>query len=299
MESRRVRIYNELFNHLCSKQELAEKFRVTTKTIENTIKKCDDIGYSKKIGSYYFKDLLPRYISYQNYFNLFSESVTNPKIREDFIKIGKSLKSNFDEDKIDKSMIDTNELSELSKKIIKVAIAINHSCILKVAYSGNKKPEEVKYIRPHRIFTVGSIYYLSLTYDKKNKKNIGEERQFAFNGIESIEPIDYLKDEVFKSDKEGNAFGNFDNEKTIKLILKDSAANFFKREGLFETYSFDYLSELSENKIEIKMHYNDKLEVIKLVQQWLPQITIADSSEEAQNIINDIKQNYQEFIDSL
>ena len=299
MESRIVRIYNELFNRLCSKQELAEKFGVTTKTIENTIKKCDDIVYSKKIGSYYFKDLLPRYISYQNYFNLFSKSVTNPKVREDFVKIGKSLKNNFDEDKIDKSMIDTNGLSELSKKIIKVTIAINHSCILKVTYSGNKKPKEVKYIQPHRIFTVGSIYYLSLTYDKKNKKNIGEERQFAFNGIESIEPIDYLKDKVFKTDKEGNAFGSFDNEKTIKLILKDSAANFFKREGLFETYSFDYLSELSENKIEIKMHYNNKLEVIKLVQQWLPQITIADSSDEAQNIVKEIKQNYQEFINSL
>lgn len=299
MESRRVRTYNELFNHLCSKQELAEKFGVTTKTIENTIKQCDDIAYSKKLGSYYFKDLLPSYISYQNYFNLFSESVTNPKIREDFIKIGKILKANFDEEKIDRNMISTNKLSELSKKIIKVAIAINHSCVLKVAYSGSKKPKEIKYIRPHRIFTVGPIYYLSLTYDKRNKEKVGEERQFAFNGIESIEPVEYLKNEVFKSNKEGNAFGSFENEKTIKLILKDSAANFFKREGLFETHSFDYLSELSDNKIEIKMHYNDKIEVIKLVQQWLPQITISNSSEDARNIVNDIKHNYQEFIASL
>ena len=47
------------------------------------------------------------------------------------------------------------------------------------------------------------------------------------------------------------------------------------------------------------MIYNYKLEVVKLIQQWLPQITIVDDSEEAQEILEDIKRNYQTFIDSL
>jgi len=130
-------------------------------------------------------------------------------------------------------------------------------------------------------------------------ENVGKERQFAFNGIEYIEPIEYLKNEVFKSNNDGNAFGSFDNEKIIKLKLKDAAANFFKREGLFETHSFDFLSELSENMIEINMHYNNKLEVVKLIQQWLPLITIDDDSKDAQEILNKIKQNYQNFINSI
>lgn len=294
MNSRTKALYNTLFTRLCSKQDLADSFGVSTKTIENTVKTCEDIVYSKKIGAYHFKDLLPQYISYQNYFNLFKESLSNPVIKQDFTAVSISLKDTFDE-----TMIETTKLSELSKKIIKAAVAINHSCILKTVYSGNRKPKEVKYIRPRRIFTNASIYYLSLVYDKRNKENVGEERQFAFNGIESIEPVEYLKEETFKSNKDGNAFGSFGNEKSIKLILRDNAANFFKREGLFQTHSFDYLTELSENTIEIVMHYNHQLEVVKLVQQWMPQITIADDSEEARNIAEDIKQNYEQFLSFL
>ena len=293
MESRRVIIYNELFNHLCSKQELAEKFEVTTKTIENTIKKCDDIVYSKKLGSYHFKNLLPYFVSYQNYFKLFKDSVTNPIIQKDFLKIGSSLNSNFT-----KMMIDTRQLSDLSKKIIKIEIAINHNCILKVKYTGSKKPQEEKFIQPRQIFANDSVYYLSLIYDKRNKEKVGEERQFAFNGIESIEPVEYLKEVTFRSKEEINAFGSFKNAKTIRLKLKNAAANYFKREGIFETNSFRFLSELSANKIEVEMRYNYKLEVIKLIQQWLPQITIIDNSEEAKEILEDITKNYQKFIDS-
>ena len=294
MEVRKIGIYNQLFKKLSTKQELADLFKVSTKTIENTIKTCGDIVYSKKLGSYHFKNLLPNFISYQNYFALFKDSVANPIIKKDFLKIGSSLHNKFNE-----TMIDTNQLSELSKKIIKVEIAINHNCILKVEYTGNDKSKEEKYIQPKQIFTGGSIYYLSLVYDKKNKEKVGEERQFAFNGIESIEPIEYTKEALFRSEEEVNAFGSFKNAKTIRLKLQDAAANYFKREGLFETNSFKFLSELSVNEIEIEMRYNYKLEVIKLVQQWLPQITIIDHSEEAKKILKKIKSNYQDFIDSL
>jgi predicted DNA-binding protein YlxM (UPF0122 family) len=295
METREISIYNLLYEKLYTKKELADIFNVTTKTIENTIKKCDDIAYSKKLGSYYFPKLLPKYISYKNFFSLFKDSVTNPIIKKDFSKISSSMKNKFNN-----IMIDTEKLSELSKKIIKANIAINHNCLLKVEYIGNKKAKEKKYIQPRQIFTSGSIYYLLIKYDEKNKKNIGEERQLAFNGIESIEPVEYQNDQKFKiKENDVNAFGSFKNTKTIKLILKNEAANFFKREGLFETNNFKFLSEITTQSIAIEMKYNHKLEVIKLVQQWLPLITISDSSEDAKNIINDIKTNYQKFIESL
>jgi hypothetical protein len=295
METREISIYNLLYEKLYTKKELADIFNVTTKTIENTIKKCDDIAYSKKLGSYYFPKLLPKYISYKNFFSLFKDSVTNPIIKKDFSKISSSMKNKFNN-----TMIDTEKLSELSKKIIKANIAMNHNCLLKVEYIGNKKAKEKKYIQPRQIFTSGSIYYLLIKYDEKNKKNIGEERQLAFNGIESIEPVEYQNDQKFKiKENDVNAFGSFKNTKTIKLILKNEAANFFKREGLFETNNFKFLSEITTQSIAIEMKYNHKLEVIKLVQQWLPLITISDSSEDAKNIINDIKTNYQKFIESL
>ncbi len=294
MELRKIGIYHQLFKKLCTKQELADLFSVSTKTIENTVKECEDIVYSKKLGSYHFKDLLPNHISYQNYFTLFKDSVTNPFIKKDFLTISSSLHSKFDE-----TMIETSQLSELSRKIIKIEIAINYNCTLKVEYVGNSKSKEDKYIQPKQIFSDSSMYYLALIYDNQNKKDVGKERQLAFNGIEAIEPIEYLKDTIFRSEKKYNAFGSYDNAKTIRLKLHESSVNFFKREGLFETNSFRFLSEISTNEIEIEMTYNYKLEVVKLIQQWLPQITIVDDSEEAQVVIQEIKDNYQTFIDSL
>ncbi len=294
MGPRRIEIYNRLFSQLYTKQELSDKFKVGIKTIENTIKLSDDIVYSKKLGCYHFKNLLPNYVSYHNYFMLFQDSLSNPILKKDFINITSQLSANLNE-----IMIDTNKLSDLSKKIIQANIAINHNCVLKVEYTGNSKPKEEKYIQPKQIFTDGSIYYMSIVYDKRNKKDIGKERQLAFNGVESLEPVEYLKDVTFKVESENNAFGNYKNAKKINLKLHDSASNFFKREGFFENNNFKFLSELSNNEIKIEMRYNYKLEVIKLVQQWLPQITIDDDSQEALEIIDDIKTNYQQFISIL
>jgi len=289
MLEREIKIYNLLFNQIRSKQELADFFNVTTKTIENSIKKCDDIVYSKKLGGYHFKDLLPKYISFQNYFTLFKDSISNNIIKKDFINISSTFHTN-------NNMIDTKLLSILSQKIIKTEIAINHNCILKVKYLGSKKDKEIKYIEPKQIFTNGYTYYLAVIYDKRNKENSGKERQLAFNGIESIEPVEYIKDKSFRSYKQYNPFGSYDNAKKIRLKLLNEASTFFKREGFFETDNFKFLSEISTNEIEIEMKYIYKTEVIKLIQQWLPLIAIIDESDEAQNIKEEIKSNFEKFI---
>jgi len=47
------------------------------------------------------------------------------------------------------------------------------------------------------------------------------------------------------------------------------------------------------------MTYNDKLEVILLVQQWLPYILVVNNSNEAEEIIGGIERNYQMFFDGV
>ncbi len=293
MESRKIEIYNSLFFQTCSKKFLADKFSVSIKTIENTIKTCDDINYSKKLGKYHFKDLLPNRISYKNYFSIFKENFSNLILKKDMLKVTKQMNSKFSN-----SMINTSELSALSKKIIRSTIAINHNCILKVSYKGNKKDREIKYIQPNQIFLVGSVYYLALTYDKKNKENIGEERTFAFNSLEDIEPEEYQNNIIFKTDISRNAFGSYKNAKEIRLLLTDAAANYFTREGLFENESYTFITQESSQEIEIKMLYNNRLEVVKLIQHWMPQIKLIDSSEEATKIRKDIKNNFLSFIET-
>lgn len=47
----------------------------------------------------------------------------------------------------------------------------------------------------------------------------------------------------------------------------------------------------------MEMIYNDEIEVFKLVQQWMPLISVVDDSENAREIITGIKENYVDFLD--
>lgn len=295
MQERKIKIYNELFLQICSKQYLAEKFDVTTKTIENTIKSCDDIVYSKKLGAYHFKDLMPSYISYQNYFDLFKENLSNLILKKDMIKSINSLGQD-----LNSIMVETEQLSDLSKKIIQLNTAINHNCVLKVTYKrGDQTNREEYYIQPNNIITFESIFYLYFTYCKKNKNNSGVERRpFAFNSINDIEAVEYMKNTIFKINKIGNGFGFFENaSKQVTLKLTGASAHFFKREGLFNNPYYRFISEESNGNIEMIMTYNHQIEVIKLVQQWMPLISVVNDSEDSQKIIDGIERNYKEFLD--
>lgn len=296
MSKRKNAIYNKLFLQLSTKQFLADEFSVSTKTIENTIKSCKDIIYSKKIGAYHFENLLPQLISYQNYFSIFKNNLSNNILKKDILSITKNLSSNLDE-----IMIETESLSPLSKKIIQMSIAINHNCIVKLSYEGNNKPLEEKYIQTNQIITsnTSSTYYLYATYDKKNKKSIGSMRALAFNSITHIEPIEYVKDVVFQTTSDGNEFGLYDEGEKIMLSLTSSAAHYFKREALFENKNFKFISEDSNHTVEMEMTYNHKIEVVKLLQQWMPQITIKSKSDAAKEILEDITNNYNKFIGNI
>ena len=70
---------------------------------------------------------MPSYISYQNYFDLFKENLANPILKKDMIKSINSLGQN-----LNSIMVETEQLSDLSKKIIQFNIAINHNCVVKL-----------------------------------------------------------------------------------------------------------------------------------------------------------------------
>jgi len=294
MQKRKIIIYNELFNKTCSKDELATLCGdVSIKTIENTIKECDDIVYSKKLGAYHFKDLLPAKISYQNYFKLFQDNLSNPILKKDMIKSISQVGTNLSE-----ILMETKSLSELSKKIIKANTAINHKCIIKIYYPREGTPKKDKYIKPKQIITFDSIYYLTFEYDKRNKTEGLEERPFAFNGIQSIAEVEYMKDaEEFRTYDIGNSFGKVkDANKKVTLKLQGHASYFFMREGLFESPYYKFIKVDSKgDKLTMEMIYNNEIEVFKLVQQWMPLISIVNDCEDSQKIIDGIEENYKEF----
>jgi len=293
MESRIKSIYQELYTTPRSKEYFANLFDVSTKTIENTISNYkDDIIYDKKLSSYRFNNLLPKYISYESFFKLFQNSVGNNVIKNDFSNIGKTI--NKKENSF--LMIDTLTLSGLAKKIVSCDIAINYNYILEIDYSGNEKKKEKKFIRPHTIVSTGFTYYLYGSYDEKNIKNIGETRSFGFNGMENITANEYVKDAHFKIDKTGNAYGLFEKDKYVTLKLMPYCASFFKREGLLQKENFDFLIENEDNSILINMYYNNAQEIISLIQQWMPQISIQNNIDLKKEIYTKIKSNCEALI---
>jgi hypothetical protein len=285
MNKRIQRMYIELYKRPCTKQYFSELFDITSKTIENTIKTVDEIIYDKQIGAYRFIDLLPKYIPCETFLTLFQDTISNELIKNDFSNILSKLT-------IDTTMISTNSLSPLGKKIIKATIAINYSCILKMEYKGNVKILETKYIRPHKILSTDSTYYLIASYDEKNEKNISEMRTCALNGIYYFEALEYVKNDNFKIDRSANAYGFISKDKYLTLKLEEISANFFKREGFFNKGNFDFLSEEVDGTIFVKMYYNNIEEVVRLLQTWMPQITLIEDSTVTHEIYDRIELNH-------
>ncbi len=298
MTNRMEQIYEELYSKVLTKEYLAKKYKVSTKTIENTIIKYsgetpDDINYDTKISAYRFKNLLPNHIPYKVFFNLFEDSIANKIIKQDFLIISKALNIHSN---INIPMIETASLSPLAQKLIKCTVAISHNCILEIGYKGHKKDKEIKYVIPQKIISSGFSYYLYGIYDKRNKKNVRESRSLALSGMDSISPVEYSKDQTFAIDGAGNAYGMISKDKFVMLKLQTTPANFFKREGLFQEDNYDFVTEEVDGTIMMKMYYNYSNEVVSLLQKWMPLISIQDESIVTKEIYDKISENYNQLL---
>lgn len=273
----------------CTKENLMKVFDVTTiKTVENTLKEEEDITYDKKLKRYRFKDLLPKKIPYEIFFDVFEESIINKDIKQDFSIMNNNLDRTL--------LIETEPLSELSKKIIELKTAINSNCILMIKYKKNGWDSEDKYIKPHTIFSNGFTYYLYASYHEKNGKNVNETRSFEFNHIENIQVEEYSTSEVFKKVLFGNAFGPYQKDKYILLEFDRMSTDFFKKANIFNNPSYEII-DINENTLIAKMYYNSlEIEVVKFIQQWMPHIKISDKDENKNKIYKIIKENFDKLI---
>jgi len=71
------------------------------------------------------------------------------------------------------------------------------------------------------------------------------------------------------------------------------------REGLFESPYYKFIKVDSKgDRLTMEMIYNNEIEVFKLVQQWMPLISVVNDCEDSQKIIDGIEENYKEFVDA-
>ena len=296
MNERIKTIYTYLYekSEYCTKAKLANILGVNPKTIENTLKPLiDEIIFDKTLKRYRFNTLLPKYIPYKVFYKLFQDSIVNNIIKDDFLRIEETIDSSENA-----LMIETNKLSNITQKIIMFNIAMNDNCILDIEYSKPGSSEiENKFVQPNTIFTNGFTYYCYITYDEKNKKNVGEQRTLAFSSIGNIKADTYITNKTFKIEQKGNAFGPFSKEKYILLEFDRISSGFFQRERMFDFGQYEIIEMDFETGIYIvKMYYNSlDIEVLKIIQQWMPHIRVHPTDENKNLIYEKIKTNFLEL----
>ena len=294
MNERVKDIYLKLYenNILCTKENLASEYDVTIKTIENTIKSySDEIIYDRKLKRYRFANLLPKYIPYKTFYNIFKESINDKFLREDFFIIDNLI--NNDNDLF---MIETEKLSEMSKKIIMFTIAINNNCVIKTEYASNGEEAYFRWMKPHTVFQDGFSYYCFATYDKRNSKDVGITKSFRFDKIGKIELVEYLENEILKKDMKGNKYGEYNKNQYVILIFNKTSGSFFESSGLFSKPEYEVIVGLNSENVTVKMYYNNlNLEVISMLQRWMPNIKVHPDDPRKEEIENKIKENLEIF----
>lgn len=275
-----LKIYNLILSGLKTKNELAQALDVTTKTIENYIKQeKEEIGYSKKLGKYHFKNLLPKKITYSFINSIIIDSFNNQLLQNDYKKVQNELTKKYDD------FIETKNFSEQLKNLIILNIAINHNITLSINYQMKEK----KVIQPNQIFKIKDLFYLYITYDEMNKEKINEKRTLSCIDISDINFIHYSKNTIYKKNVFGNEYGEYSSSKYVLLTLRGNAASFFKRNKV-NYLKWEFINESNDGQsIQIKLFYNNEKEVKRLVQQWLPLISFSEETIFSKAILKAIR----------
>ncbi|MDD2639488.1 MAG: hypothetical protein PHS65_00655 [Arcobacteraceae bacterium] len=293
MNERIKTIYTYLYerSEYCTKAKLANIFDINPKTIENTLKPLnDEIVFDKILERYRFNTLLPKYIPYKVFYKLFQDSIVNNIIKEDFLKIEETINSSENA-----LMIETSKLSKIAQRIIMFSIAMNDNCMLNIEYTKPGSNEiENKFVQPNTIFTNGFTYYCYVTYDEKNKKDVGKQRTLAFTRIGNIKANTYITNKVFKIEQKGNAFGPFNKENYVLLEFDRLSSSFFQMEKMFDSGQYEIIEmDMKTGIYIVKMYYNNlEIEVLKIIQQWMPHIKVHPTDENKDLIYENIKRNY-------
>lgn len=293
MDTKLITIYDILLEKLTSKDTLAEILNVTTKTIDNKVKISNgDIEYSKKLSSYYFKNLLPEFITLRFLLKIIMMNIDNKSIKSDLSYVKDLITEDTNK------LLRTSELSKILQNIIQLQVAINHNCILSIEYAGGMKQIERKVIRPTQIIVTNGSLYLYAKYDERNKINIGEKRTFQINSIGNITPVEYFQGDTFKTDVSGNAFGEFNHNNFVELTFFGPASNLIKRERL-NSLNYEIIEEDFDGKsVNVKFYYNSELELVKIIQQWMPYIKFTKKNDFSTKILTRIKNNFDEIYET-
>jgi len=290
--TRLIAIITKLYNgDILSVKELAIEFNVSTRTIqrdlsqrlsgfpiyqENKIwKMADDFKIEKSLG---VEDTI-----ILNIIERISESIGG-----DFYSKTKKLLSKIKNDEFSPiyAKIDMEDISEHLKEIQLLETAIKNKKVIKYKYSMENKTT-IANIKPLKIANFQGFWYLiSLDANedilkKYYLKNIFEIQisEVTFEVDESIE--DLMKNSIsiwFQKDYEP-----FE----VKIFVSNAIAKYIRRKPLAPTQKI--VCEHEDGSLDISLNITHEMEIIPMVQYWLPNMKVVSPKWIDKMICDDLK----------
>lgn len=163
-------------------------------------------------------------------------------------------------------------IEDNEKDIIKIKNAIKSKTVIECIY--NEKPRE---LYPLKILNLDSFWYL-INYDV----DYNEVRRYHLNSIKEVE----LQDESFNFDEE--LVDSFDNAINayfephvkpfaIELFLDKKVSKYFLRRPINRTQRI--LKTYEDRSIDIEVFITDFMEIIPLIQSYIPYILVISPDE--------------------
>jgi len=281
-----IDIYELLYYGRCSKEDIAQKLGISHKTLETRIKPEANIVYDRKIGAYTFTNLLPNIMTLNFFHYLLRYSSADKATVEDFKRVYEQTDS--------KEYLYSDKLSFSMQNVIALHIAIVYGCEIKIKYTDNRLKKEEKFIYPEALVYSKGETYLYASYSPKNKKDIGQKRTFFVGSIAGIEKVAYQKDFQKPQTAYGNAFGAHDKPNAVILKLKDAAKNYYTRNPSTDIYYELIETAPDETQMIAKFYYNDMIEIVSMIQKWMPLITL-QSGDGVERIKKAVVANFESW----
>jgi predicted DNA-binding transcriptional regulator YafY len=202
----------------------------------------------------------------------------------DFASMVDALFAKFEEELANRlyQKSSVEKIDDFTKETILIKNAIANKCVIQCEYNGKKRE-----IYPLSILNLEGYWYLVIF--NPNEQKI---KSFHLNSIKEIKILDqrysFDSDIIIKYD---NAISAYYNPKakpiTIQLFVDAQIAKYFLRKPLNPTQRV--LRSYEDSSIEIELEVTDLMEVIPVIQRYIPHVVVIEPRELHEKILENIK----------
>lgn len=263
--------------------QLAEEFGVSLRTIQRDIKeRFEFLEWEEKGPRYYKLNLYKLGILSQSDILRFARFAS---ISELFPKVDRDFYQEKLTDSIKVKGFQYEAIEHLDKEFNLIKNAIEERKFIQFVYTKSGQSEGKFYtIAPYSLINKNGIWYLIGTDEDKQKTFCFTQISLPKIIAKTFEPNQQLLEEIKRSDS--ISFGNQLSEVLIKV--SGFAAPYFLRRNLLPNQKL--VHKLENGELILASENVNELDIVPLVQYWIPHLTIISPDGLQENMVERLKQ---------